>query len=381
MIRHTSISFAAIITVGLLSNGAFAKSCSKNSMQIKPTPLSAITTEKIPETTIDINRLIAPITASKLDDLFAGLLKDHTSATHASIALWSPADGFWTSTYGIQNAQPDSFWWASVGKMATASIVLQLVQENKLSLNSPISKWFPNYPNADLITIDNLLTHTGGVFSFQIDKKLRKQRGAKSVKRLIKVSAKHGADFCPGENWNYSNTGYVMLSRIAEIISGTSFKQLVEMRLAKPLSIPSLAVISTEDKPNAFISATGDKPPTTDEIASIYGAGAIRANATDMLLFLSHRLTGRAKSVETRDLSFQDLYPMFGSTNTFYGRGVMVMVVPDTDKPTIWLGHSGGSPNAKALVIYDLERQIYLSIVINTQAPAEAIANSVLKAL
>ncbi len=305
---------------------------------------------------------------------------DQTSATHASVALWSPAEGFWTATYGIQKAETGGFWWASVSKMATASIILLLVQENNLSLDSPISEWFPEYPNADLITVDHLLMHSGGVFRFNIDKNLREKRGVKSADLLIKTSAKHGADFCPGENWNYSNTGYVMLSRIAEIVTGMSFEQLIEMRLAKPLSLPSLAVIVSEDNLEAFITPAGNKPPTVGEIASIYGAGAIRANATDILLLLAYRLTGRATSVETRDLSFQSLYSMFNS-NTYYGRVVMVMIIPDPDNPAIWLGHSGGSPNAKALVLYDMEQQVFLSIVLNIQAPAEAVANSLLKAL
>jgi D-alanyl-D-alanine carboxypeptidase len=381
MKRRIPTIVAMSIAVSLLSSCASVQPYESNTKYLKSVALSDITLEKFPDITINIDKPIESEMAGKLNELFTQLVKDHTSATRASVALWSPTEGFWSTHYGIQDTEPDSFWWASVGKMATASIILQLAQEEKLSLNSPISTWFPDYPNADFITIDHLLTHTGGVFSFQIDEKLRKIRGPKSVGLLIKTSAKHGADFYPGEKWSYSNTGYVMLGSIAETVSDMSFDQLIEARLAGPLSLPSLAMISAEDNLKTFITAVGDKPPTAGEIASIYGAGAIRANATDMLLFLAHRLTGRASSAQARDLSFQDLYPMFGSTNNYYGRGVMVMLVPDPDKPTIWLGHSGGSPNAKAFVLFDVERQVFLSIVINTQGPAEAIANSLLKAL
>lgn len=75
---------------------------------------------------------------------------------------------------GLLSAEPPSpvtddavFWWASAGKMFTSSVILQLVSEGKIALNQTIDPWFPNYPQAQFITVEHLLTHTGGVFSFQ----------------------------------------------------------------------------------------------------------------------------------------------------------------------------------------------------------------------
>lgn len=58
---------------------------------------------------------------------------------------------------------------------------------------------------------------------------------------------------------------------------------------------------------------------------------------------------------------------------------VMVIDVPDPSRPTVWIGHAGGSPNAKALLIYDVEREVFMALVLNTQASAEALANALLK--
>ena len=372
-----------LITGCTSTRSTVPESCGPTSAYVGPTLRDAITPDKLPSTRINTQRSVSPELASRLDDLFAQLVDNETEASRASIAVWSPHSGFWSSSFAAvpdvrPNQRNDIYWWASVGKLITGTIVLQLVDEGKVSLDDPLSNWFPDYPYADLITIDHLLTHTGGVFSFNNDLKLQKSDGYKPVDLLIDVSASHGADFCPGSDWNYSNTGYVMLGKIAETVEDKPFSQIVQARLARPQALQSLLVVTPTDDASTMVSPIGDNPPDTASIASIYGAGAIKGTATDMLHVLAAYLRADSVSLQMRDLAFSDLYPMFGSS-MHYGRGVMVTDVPDLLKPTVWIGHSGGSPNAKALVIYDAEREIFMALVLNIQAPAEAIANAILK--
>lgn len=74
-------------------------------------------------------------------------------------------------------------------------------------------------------SIDHLLTHTSGIYSFQSDPVLRASPGYKPPEELISTARNHGNGFCPGEYWSYSNTGYVMLGRIIEQIEGRPFRQ------------------------------------------------------------------------------------------------------------------------------------------------------------
>lgn len=67
-------------------------------------------------------------------------------------------------------------------------------------------------------SIDHLLTHTSGIYSFQSNPVLRASPGYKPPEELISTARNHGNGFCPGEYWSYSNTGYVMLGRIIEQI-------------------------------------------------------------------------------------------------------------------------------------------------------------------
>ena len=318
-------------------------------------------------------------TVAKLDQTFDELTA-RTDASAAAIAIWKPGLGYWSRTYGIA-AEPDKpFWWASVGKLATATIILQLIDEGKLTEETPISDFFPNFQNASSATVGDLLRHTSGIFSFNADLKLREQTGYKTPAELIAVADGHRLDFCPGTNWNYSNTGYVMLARIAEQIEGEPFAQLIEKRIAAPLELTSFRLLQSDDPSRSIVSLVSGKPEQIGEIASVYGAGAIVANPGDMLAFLHGYLEQGLVSSEEKHKALAPLYPMFGTAMS-YGAGIMVTDVPDEQSPTTWIGHSGGSPDAKGLVLYDLRRDTYLAIALNNQASAESIANAALKLL
>lgn len=315
--------------------------------------------------------------ADILFQAFAGLM-EKTDASAGAIAIWNHKTGFWSSKHGLSDGATDVFWWASVGKMVTGAIIAQLTAEGALTLDDTIDAWFPNHPGGDRITVENLLTHTSGVFSFNADKKLNKQRGYISPDTLMKAATRHPYDFCPGSNWNYSNSGYLLLALIAERTTGQSYAELVNQRIATPLGLASVRIVQRGDPEGSLVAPNDEAHTTIDELASISGAGAVAGNTKDMLAFLHAFLTGDVISVAARDKAYETLYPMFGGPMS-YGRAVMVFDVPDAAAPTIWLGHAGGAPGGKALLIYDVERETYLALALNRQAPAEAIANSLLK--
>ena len=102
---------------------------------------------------------------------------------------------------------------------------LQYVEEGRLSLNDRVIRWFQEYPNATAITIDHLLSHTSGIYSFQNDPGMQERLGYHSPEELIEIARAHGNGFCPGEYWSYSNTGYVMLGRIIEQLEGKALSR------------------------------------------------------------------------------------------------------------------------------------------------------------
>jgi D-alanyl-D-alanine carboxypeptidase len=355
--------------------GTHAATCEANLPYEGPPPAGALDADLFPRA--DFNATPMPQALSgPLRDRFAELLP-LTGATAGSIAIWHPEAGRWSSRIGAGEAP---FWWASVGKLFTAAVTWQLIESGELGLEDTVDRWLPEFDGAGLVTVDQLLTHTSGVFSFNADKKFRARDGYTAPRELLRIAERHRFDFCPGTNWYYSNTGYVMLGLIAEAVTGESLATLVDRRIARPLGLGSVRLAGAGDPADSFMHGDAELAPGIEGIATVYAAGGVLADAGDMVSFLHALLSGEVISLESRDEAFARRYPMFGQAES-YGRGVMVIPVPDPEFTTSWIGHSGGAPGAKAVLAYDTRRQAYVAVAINRQAPAEAVANNMLKTL
>jgi D-alanyl-D-alanine carboxypeptidase len=310
----------------------------------------------------------------KLQDRFALLLKN-SNAQAGLITIWRPGLGYWSSTRGAKSDAP--FWMASYGKLLTSTVILQLAEEGKISLIDPVSRWFPGLPNAASITIDHLLTHTSGLWSFNADLNFRNSGRMWTQDELIAYGAGRPAQFCPGERWDYSNTGYLMLGRIAELVEGEPLEAIVDRRVSRRLGISSFRLI---DAQTDFTPSTDENATPLTEVVSIRGAGGFAGSTADMLAVLYGWLGGALVSQPSRDAALARSHEMFGGP-TSYGRGVMIYDVPDPQVPTVWVGHSGGAPGAGAIAVYDARRKTYVAVAINVQGPVEAIVNDMLKTL
>lgn len=323
--------------------------------------------------------------AMRLDEVVDWAL-ENTDAPGITAAVGIPNQGLWSASIGLLSTEPSTpvkddsvFWWASAGKMFTSSVILQLVSEGKLTLDRTIDPWFPTYPQSQSITIKDLLTHTGGVFSFQQDLKFRRQTDYKTPDELIAISARHGANFCPGEYWNYSNTGYVMLAKIIEDIEAKPFSEIVKRRIVEPLRLTQTKALSSEELPLTLaIGHINGKPDADFQPSLPFGAGNIVASSQDMVVFLAALLSGDIYPKGLLENSLKQLYPMFGN-GTYYGRGIMLYEVSQDSGSVNWLGHGGGSPSAKTVVAYDLESNIFVAVAMNADVPAEALAYRLVK--
>lgn len=127
----------------------------------------------------------------------------------------------------------NKFHIGSITKTFTAALIMQLDQEQLLSLEQPISQWF-DYPNGDLITVAMLLGHTSGVADFS---ESSSYTPTDSPERSIQIAATLEPVFDPGADWSYSNTNYTLLGLISEQVTGTSWASEVASRFLKPLGL------------------------------------------------------------------------------------------------------------------------------------------------
>ncbi|AGY59163.1 beta-lactamase [Gloeobacter kilaueensis JS1] len=137
----------------------------------------------------------------------------------------------------------------SVGKQFTATVVMLLVEEGKLSLDGPISRYLDGTPPAwKEITIRHLLTHTSGIPDYESKGDLSLDyRRDYTDDELVALAEKTPLAFAPGEKWSYSNTGYVLLGIIVNKVSGRFYGDILQNRVFGPLGMKSSRIISDRD--------------------------------------------------------------------------------------------------------------------------------------
>jgi CubicO group peptidase (beta-lactamase class C family) len=155
--------------------------------------------------------------------------------------------------YGEANVEhrvpvtPDTiFQSGSVGKQFTAAAVMLLVEDGKIGLDDPLTKYFPDAPaNWGRIRVRHLLTHTSGLPDYTggtVD--YRKDYTEDDLRRMAYALE---PEFAPGARWNYSNTGYVLLGILVRKASGAFYGDLLRSRVFQPLGMTTARVISEED--------------------------------------------------------------------------------------------------------------------------------------
>ncbi len=156
--------------------------------------------------------------------------------------------------YGYANLEhqvpvgPDTlFQSGSVGKQFTALAVMSLVEDGKLSLSDPLTRFFPDAPETwRSITIYHLLTHTSGVPDTDDHGKLDNRKDYTEAE-LGQLAFGLTLEFPPGARWRYSNTGYILLGIVIHKVSNTFYGDLLETRVFKPLGMTTARVISEAD--------------------------------------------------------------------------------------------------------------------------------------
>jgi D-alanyl-D-alanine carboxypeptidase len=303
-----------------------------------------------------------------------------TNPAAITVAVSRPGIGTWaTARTAAGSPPPPLFWWASVGKMLTAATILQMAEEKRLSLDDPIEKFVPDVPHGKLITLRHLMAHTSGLFSANEDRVVRSKPRRMTLKDELAIARRHGAMFCPGARWRYSNTGYSLLGAVIERVDGRPYAEALEARLLARLGAPTLGLL----RPGVpLIDLAQPAPPPGSEAVVrpewVGAAGSLVGRAEDMnrLLqaILGSELLGKASTAE----QLRTLYPMFDN-GAFYGLGLMIYEPPGTG--ISWIGHGGGSPGVKALTIWSPAHRAFVSVALTGEGSPEATANLLLQAL
>jgi CubicO group peptidase (beta-lactamase class C family) len=234
----------------------------------------------------------------KLDaliDAYAKLYKFNGSALVAKngVILLNKGYGYRNATDKVANNEQTIFQLGSVTKQFTSAVILKLQEEKKLSVSDKLSKYFPGYPKGDSITIEQLLTHTSGIYNYTNDQKFMANEVTKSANRemMMALFKDKPLDFSPGSSWSYSNSGYSLLGYIIEAVTKKPYEQAVRKYIFTPLKMTHSGFDFTHLKSNE--KAIGyfklnDKEkveaPIVDSSVS-FSAGAIYSTIGDLYLW------------------------------------------------------------------------------------------------
>jgi CubicO group peptidase (beta-lactamase class C family) len=154
--------------------------------------------------------------------------------------------------YGVANlelqvpAKPETiFQSGSVGKQFTATAVMMLVEEGKIGLDDPLTKYFPDGPAPwKQVTIRELLSHTAGFTDYTKDFDMRKDY---TEAELLKMVESIPLAFAPGTSWSYSNLGYLTLGIVIHKVTGKFYGDFLQERIFRPLGMSTTRVINEAD--------------------------------------------------------------------------------------------------------------------------------------
>ena len=135
------------------------------------------------------------------------------------------------------NTLRTQFRFGSMGKMFTAVSIMQLAQDGKLDLAAPIGRYLKDYPNPDIatkVTVNNLLTHTGGTGDIFTPEFQSHRLELKDAKDYVALFGARPPRFAPGARTEYSNYGFMLLGRIVEVVSGHSYDDYIASHIFAP---------------------------------------------------------------------------------------------------------------------------------------------------
>ncbi len=213
--------------------------------------------------------------------------------------IYHQSFGFANRNKNIPNSNNTKYSIASITKLFTSVIILQLVEEGKLYLNKEIVEYLPNYqgPAANKVTIHHLLTHTSGI---QNCEEIRKDSIGLPDVYIDNVSTDELLHkYCSGKQiaeagstFNYNNGEYLILGKIIEKVTNNSYENVLKKRILNPLQMENSGLITTSSMLEDF--AQGYKWNNETNVfekdperlyQNYFSAGAMYSTATDLIKF------------------------------------------------------------------------------------------------
>ncbi|MDP2561370.1 serine hydrolase [Psychrobium sp. 1_MG-2023] len=258
---------------------------------------------------------VSSVFAQEKND-YQEMLQCHADADKPGVAVWLEQSNklVFSDAIGLANIETRQsletaqvFQIGSASKQFTAAAVLQLIERDKLSLQSTLGEFIPSLPAAySSVTIESVLSHTSGLPNYNSDAAIRAEwDSSASLEQVITTISQMPVANTQGEHYQYSNTGYVLLGKVIEVVSGMSFADHMKKYIFSPLQMNSSFVIEkgfSSGQVTGYSEAKGGanqfiKPMKVDR-SWIHASGAIASTLEDMSRWHRAITTGQVVSVK-----------------------------------------------------------------------------------
>ncbi|WP_427015998.1 serine hydrolase domain-containing protein [Pseudarthrobacter sp. P1] len=300
------------------------------------------------------------------------------AAPGAIVGVRTPA-GTWTGSYGFADPTIKSpmatdlhMRIGSVTKTFTGTLVLQLAQDGKLSLDDTIDKYYPGIPNGTTITLRMLANMTSGIASYYtpafLDIYFGHPETVFTPDQLIAYGVSASPVFAPGAQFNYSNTNTILLGKVVEKVSGQPVQDVLQQKILAPLGMantfwPGDSPALEDPYPQGYTlqgSGTPEHPADATNWNPSFGwtAGGMVSTLADLLVYDRALGTGQGLLSAATQTERLESFPAPA------GYGFALGCVGG------WVGHTGELPGFNTAVYYDTTSDTSVVVLVNSDIPS-----------
>jgi CubicO group peptidase (beta-lactamase class C family) len=280
----------------------------------------------------------APMPA--LDTYINGIYNSLDGKTASGVAVLVAKDGkvLYKKGFGYADIEkkelisPETkFRIGSVTKQFTASAILKLQEEGKISVNDKLSKFLPDFPRAGEVTIHQLLTHISGIHSYTSKPEfINKVTSPITEEELIAFFKNDPYDFNPGEQWAYNNSAYFILGHIIGKVSGKPYGEYLKESFFVPLGMTNTgiynATLNLQNEAKGYTKENGQyKRAMNWDMSWAGGAGAIYSTVEDLYKWEEALFNGKVLPEKSSTAAFTPVVLNNGKKpDASYGYGLMI---------------------------------------------------------
>lgn len=291
----------------------------------------------------------SPELAARIDELFAWVAPD---APGCVVGIARDGKVVVNRAYGVADLERRTplttetrFDIGSLQKQFVAAAVLLLVQDGRVALDDDIHRFVPELPDyGDAITVDHLLTHTSGLRDWTA--LLQMSRADETA--LAAILRQRGLNFAPGEEWSYSNSGYVLLKELVARVSGMPFGEFARDRLFAPLGMSATSYVEDTSTAGPGLALAYQKTDDGWRPAMLAGnergGGALLSTTGDLLTWNDALSSARLGGFVTAKL--HEPARLNNGRVLSYARGLFL----DDDEGGRVIWHTGSAAGYKALL-------------------------------